>query len=100
MISVHEPDEVWYETPIPSKNALHTMRLLMCLPAFAEELAHRRSIPCFEQGSSTARKAILGRGNATKPDVVRWAVLKGHSPQDDNAADALLLLAYADGGAV
>jgi Holliday junction resolvasome RuvABC endonuclease subunit len=100
MISVHAPDEVWYETPIPSKNALHTMRLLMCLPAFAEELAHRRSIPCFEQGSSTARKAILGRGNAKKPDVVRWAVLKGYSPQDDNAADALLLLAYADGGAV
>lgn len=100
MLTVHAPDDVWFETPIPSKNSLQTMRFLMSLPAFVEELTHRHGLPCWERECATVRKAILGRGNAKKPDVLRWAVLKGYSPQDDNAADALLLLAFADGGAV
>jgi crossover junction endodeoxyribonuclease RuvC len=100
-LAVHNPDEIWFEAPLPTTNrSIATMRLLMALPAFAEELAYRRNTPCFEQHRGTICKAILGKGNATKGDVLAWAARKGHSPQDDNAADALLLLAYADGGAV
>lgn len=101
MLAVYNPDEIWFEAPLPTTNrSISTMRLLMALPAFAEELSYLRSTPCFEQHRGTICKAILGKGNATKGDVLGWAVRKGHSPQDDNAADALLLLAYADGSAV
>jgi Holliday junction resolvasome RuvABC endonuclease subunit len=101
MLAIHNPDEIWFEAPVPTTNrSIATMRLLMAYPAFAEELAYRRNTPIFEAHSGTIRKAVLGSGRAQKPDVLRWAALRGHSPHDDNAADALLLLAYADGGAV
>lgn len=100
-LAVHNPDEIWFEAPVPTTNrSIATMRLLMAYPAFAEELAYRRGTPVFEAHSGTIRKAVLGSGRAQKSDVLAWAYRKGHTPQDDNAADALLLLAYADGGAV
>lgn len=49
----------------------------------------------------TARKAVLGRGSFAKGTakgvVLDWARREGFEPGDDNAADSLLLWAYATG---
>jgi crossover junction endodeoxyribonuclease RuvC len=49
----------------------------------------------------TARKGVLGKGGfakgTAKAVVMDWARREGFSPGDDNAADALLLWAYATG---
>lgn len=51
--------------------------------------------------SSTARKAVLGKGSfakgQAKPAVMEWASSNGLAPRDDNAADAAVLWAYRSG---
>lgn len=43
----------------------------------------------------TLKKWIAGRGNATKEEVIEAVRALGHSPVDDNEADAIALLMYA-----
>jgi Holliday junction resolvasome RuvABC endonuclease subunit len=43
----------------------------------------------------TIKKHATGRGNASKDEMIAAARNLGHSPADDNEADALALLAYA-----
>ena len=43
----------------------------------------------------TIKKHATGRGNAGKDEMLAAARNLGHSPADDNEADALALLAYA-----
>lgn len=43
----------------------------------------------------TIKKHATGKGNAGKDDVIAAARLRGHSPADDNEADALALLHWA-----
>ena len=43
----------------------------------------------------TIKKHATGRGNASKDEMLTAARQLGHSPADDNEADALALLAYA-----
>ena len=43
----------------------------------------------------TIKKHATGRGNASKDEMIVAARNLGHTPADDNEADALALLAYA-----
>lgn len=43
----------------------------------------------------TIKKHWTGKGNATKDIMIAAAIARGHSPVDDNHADALALLSYA-----
>jgi len=43
----------------------------------------------------TIKKHATGKGNAGKEDVIASARARGHSPSDDNEADALALLHWA-----
>ena len=43
----------------------------------------------------TIKKHATGKGNAGKADMVAAATARGHTPQDDNEADALALLYFA-----
>ena len=43
----------------------------------------------------TIKKHATGKGNASKDEMIAAAHHLGHSPADDNEADALALLAYA-----
>ena len=47
----------------------------------------------------TIKKHAAGKGNATKGEMVAAARARGHTPGDDNEADALALLAWAAGEA-
>jgi len=43
----------------------------------------------------TIKKHATGKGNAGKPDMIQSAQARGHSPVDDNEADAIALLYWA-----
>ena len=45
----------------------------------------------------TIKKHATGKGNASKDDMIAAARAHGHSPADDNEADALALLHWAIG---
>jgi Holliday junction resolvasome RuvABC endonuclease subunit len=45
----------------------------------------------------TIKKHATGKGNASKDEMIAAAKVRGHSPTDDNEADALALLHYALG---
>ncbi|MCZ2204016.1 crossover junction endodeoxyribonuclease RuvC [Bartonella sp. A05] len=40
----------------------------------------------------TIKKAMTGKGNASKKEMIKAVCAKGHTPQDDNEADALAIL--------
>lgn len=52
-------------------------------------------IPYSGVGVGIWKKVIIGKGNAAKEDVIRWAVANGFRPEDDNNADALAILHFA-----
>lgn len=54
-----------------------------------------REIPYLGVPVGTIKKHATARGNADKAAMIQSARAKGYSPQDDNEADALLLLDYA-----
>lgn len=62
--------------------------LMATLQAFCEA----RSIPYTAEPVGTIKKFWTGKGNAGKPAMIAEAVRRGHSPADDNEADALALL--------
>nr|WP_039952734.1 phage related protein [Bartonella melophagi] len=41
---------------------------------------------------ATIKKAMTGRGNASKTEMIKAVRAKGHEPEDDNEADALAIL--------
>jgi Holliday junction resolvasome RuvABC endonuclease subunit len=43
----------------------------------------------------TIKKHATGKGNASKTEMIAAAILRGHTPTDDNEADALALLYFA-----
>lgn len=45
--------------------------------------------------SGTLKKFATGKGNAKKPEMIEAARERGWNPEDDNEADAALLLEYA-----
>ncbi len=52
-----------------------------------------RGIPVESFAPSTCRKAFVGSGRAKKLDVIAECRRRGYEPPDDNAADALAVLA-------
>jgi Holliday junction resolvasome RuvABC endonuclease subunit len=45
--------------------------------------------------TGTLKKFATGKGNAGKPEMIQAAKDRGYDPEDDNEADACLLLEYA-----
>lgn len=59
--------------------------------------AATQSIELMPVHSQTLKKAMTGSGNASKAAMTAEAKKRGFNPQDDNEADACLLLEYAKG---
>ena len=96
--AVCQPASYVYEAPIPRGSGgkgANAGFLLIGLAMLVEVFCFRRSIPCHMQEVSTVRKAVLGRGNATKDDAFEWCKKAGWDPQDYDAADAGILLRFA-----
>lgn len=54
--------------------------------------AKDHSVPYLGVPVATIKKHITGKGNASKEEVCRAVMHRGHTPMDDNEADALALL--------
>ena len=95
-ITDHQPALLVFEQPItPFRRSAATTRLLMSLCGAVETTAYLRDLTVQEIHPRTWKAKILGSPNAGKPEVMAWAHEAGHLPADDNAADALAILAYA-----
>ncbi len=104
-IAVHQPRRVVFEGPVVKQQT--TARMLMYLCGVVELISYEHSVRCYEQDVGTVRKAVLGRGRFTrvredgkcvsdnKAQAIAWCRAQGWTPEDDNAADALVLLRYA-----
>ena len=62
------------------------------LTAWCEE----NNIPYGGVPVGTIKKHATGKGNASKSEMIQSAKANGHNPADDNEADALALLHWAD----
>ena len=90
--------EVWIERPLPAIAATHqrTSAFLMALATVARLCTIEQGLRFREVHAATARKAVVGRGNASKPEVRDWCASQGWAVTDHNAADALVVLRYAE----
>lgn len=96
-IHLHQPALVVMEAPLIKQQT--SARLLLGLAAHVESTCYRWEVPCREQSVMTVRKLVLGRGmfpkGMAKAAVLAWCAEKAWPVQDDNAADACVLWAYA-----
>jgi Holliday junction resolvasome RuvABC endonuclease subunit len=109
-IAVHRPKLLVMAPALFSKSQT-SARALLGLVAITDLVAFDEAVEMREIAEGTARKEILGRGSfgprvggklvrgkssvATKSAVMAWAEGRGWKPQTDDAADALVLLMYA-----
>ncbi len=69
----------------------------VCVGLITEVVAFsaQHDIELMSVHTATLKKFATGNGRAGKPDMIRAAMARGWAPQDDNEADAALLLEYA-----
>lgn len=95
-ITVHQPDRVVFEAPLHRADG--TSRLLIALAGVVEMVCDERKVLCEEGHLSQVRALVLPRaqvkGAPMKGRVMSWARENGWTPEDDNVADALVLLRY------
>lgn len=93
LVTDYRPDWIAIEAPIHAGKMTHlrTARSLYVYAAAAEEVAYLRELGFIEFPRSTCCKAVLGFGNAKKPDGLAFA--RGFKPslQSDDEADAILV---------
>lgn len=96
LIPQSAPEMVWFESPVVhgmiGKTNEHTLRLLIALPAFVEEICHTFRIQCREATSPEMRKHFLGSAHGKRADLklamMKQCHLLNWNVGDDNQADA------------
>lgn len=63
--------------------------------AMMEMVADQHGVELVTVGVGAIKKHWTGKGNATKPDMIKEAKRRGYRPDTDNAADALAILDWA-----
>lgn len=97
------PEVIVFEAPLlVSRGSVMVVQRLMGLAAIAELIALKRGVRIYRAEGSTVTKAFTGRGarfaggSAEKKRlVIETCKRYGWNPKDDNAADALAVLQYA-----
>lgn len=99
MLREYGPDRVVVEKPFYRGGGTNVY-LLGGLCFLAQAVCYERGIPSFEATVWEVRRHIgLPQGlprKAAKTAVLNWARGEGYAPSDDNEADALALLRYAE----
>ena len=95
----HRPDEIIFEKPmIKPTDDLHVVRLLSGFCCTAGLFASLNGYPVSEAEVRTVRKYFLGKVPHGRPEqkkaVMKMCRVRGWSPRDDNAGDALALLDF------
>lgn len=101
LLTVHQPSRIVIEAPFyQAKGQAITIEALLGLNMMAHTIAYRWDLRIAKVPAVTARKAMLGRAqfggrDEGKKAVMAWCRAQGWEPRDDNAGDALVLLAHA-----
>lgn len=91
-LCVRPVDLIVFEEPhLRGKNATY---LLVGFMTKIKEFAAKYHADIDSEHTGTLKKWATGMGNATKDDMVDEAKRRGFSPQNDDEADAVLLLEY------
>jgi Holliday junction resolvasome RuvABC endonuclease subunit len=103
-IETYRPRLIVMEAPLPPTRQASTFvaRQQFGLAAYVEGEGCRAGIDVREMPFDTVRKAVLGRGrfggtDQAKAAVLAWCRAQGWNPSDHNAADAIVLWAFATG---
>ncbi|HVI07022.1 MAG TPA: hypothetical protein VND65_01885 [Candidatus Binatia bacterium] len=83
------------ERPIPNPNNRHSGELAFGLSTRVEEFCARQNLRLETLHNATVKKYFTGDGRAEKEDMIRMAQRIDPKIENDNEADALLLLQYA-----
>ncbi len=92
LIEKHKPDAVVVETQYVNKNVQSAFKVGMARGSVIIA-ARKNGLDIFEYSPSTAKKAVVGNGNASKPQVQGMVqrLLSLSLPPPEDAADALQL---------
>lgn len=98
MRAVHRPAAVVYEAPIQAAGHTHesTIEVLRGLVSATALWSEMAQLPCQPGHLSSIRASFCAQGWKGEPKkaVIDACLMRGWKPVDDNAADALALLAY------
>lgn len=87
-----------FEAPLlPQTTSFKTVTKLHSLAGMTEYLCLRHKIPCASAHNGKIKKAMTGKGNAKKPEMIAGVKALGFNPADDNEADAIAIWFYAMG---
>lgn len=97
-ITVHAPRLIVYEAPLITGGMTHvqTVFRLFGLAAHTVEMAHIREVRCERANNASVKKFVTDNGRAKKPEVMDAIRARGWSPDDENEADALAVLLWAE----
>lgn len=84
-----EPLLIVFEAPIlMGRDSSAVTRKLHALPGITEVVAIRAGIECAEVNLASIKKALTGKGNAKKPEMVAACRAYGFDPKTTDEADA------------
>ena len=98
VVEVVKPEAIFFEQLVgfPRKNMGRDSSIYHGFAAHLTEYCDRAGYEYQGVSVGTIKKFITGNGNAGKPAVIAAVKALGHSPEDDNQADAIALLLYAE----
>jgi Holliday junction resolvasome RuvABC endonuclease subunit len=90
------PDFAIYEKPIIVHKSSAAAEVAHGFATRLQEICAQRGVEHETIAATSLKKAITGRGNAEKPEMMQAAFERWNKrPSDDNEGDALCLLTYA-----
>ncbi|UOF77453.1 holliday junction resolvasome [Caudoviricetes sp.] len=91
---LHRFDRVFYES-VMNHTGVIASHVYGGLQGVLLSWCEENKIPYVGVGVGTIKKHATGKGNADKEAMIQAMVSKGHTPKDDNEADALSLFYYS-----
>ena len=89
LLAKHLPTLVVFEAPVlPQTTQIATVRKLHGLAGVIEMVCYRTGVEVAEVHLQSVKKALTGKGNAKKPDMVAACRAYGFDPKVDDEADA------------
>jgi Holliday junction resolvasome RuvABC endonuclease subunit len=97
-ITVHAPRLIVYEAPLitAGMTSVQTVFRLFGLAAHTVEIANIREVRCERANNASVKKFVTDNGRAKKPEVMNAIRARGWFPDDENEADALAVMLWAE----
>lgn len=97
-VTVHAPRLIVFEAPLitAQQTNVQTVMRLFGLSSHTIEIAYAREIRCERANNASVKKFVTDNGRAKKPQVMDAIRARGWEPENDNVADALAVLLWAE----